>query len=128
MIRPTGCHDDVTANSQRLIVRDFRVGIGQRKNDGVCCHALDHRPLHNTPLAQPQKHIGSFHRSLETFKMSFTRKPLLRWVQPFSSRMDVAFAIKDINLIERQSQLLIQINTAHRCSSSTTDNQPNIVY
>ena len=126
MIGTTGRHDNVIANTQRFVVSDFRIGIGQGEDNRMIRHGSHHFLGYEPSLAQAQKHIRSFHSRLQVFKNIVSCVFLLRLDQPLSSGVDVPSAIKNIGLLGRHPQLFIQIQTAHRSSTGATDYHPDV--
>ena len=62
VIGAAGGHDHVAARRSRVVIRDFRIGIGHGEDDGILRHRADHVGRDDPADRQSDEHVGPFHR------------------------------------------------------------------
>ena len=127
MVAPSGGHDDVGASRLGLGVGNFRVGIGQGKDDGLLGHALQHVPLYESAPAQTDEDV----RPLQGFGQigEWGRRVgqgLLTWPQTFTTGVNVALAVKDRDVLEAHPKLHVEVEAGHGRGPGSADDELDV--
>ena len=126
MVGTAGRHDHILAGRHGFFVANFWIGVGQGEHDGVVGHALNHRSIHKSAFAQPQEHVGPFHRVGQTVVGLLRRVALLAFAQPFAARVDVAAAVEDRHVLALHAELLVDVQAGHGGRTRPADHHADV--
>jgi hypothetical protein len=123
VVGAAGGHDGVVAHGFDVFGVDLGVGVGQRKNQRLGGHGLDHVLLEHTTGRQTQEHVGTGNHFAQRAVIGFLHKLDLVFVHQFGAAfVDHARQIGDPDVFARDAQLDQQTQTSQgRCACAGGD-------
>ena len=124
VIRAPGGHDDVVARGARIVVGDFRIGIGHGEHNRIFRHRLHHLLRDDAANGESNEHIRALHRLGERARFGVRCKLLFvrRHVDgaPFENH---AVAVGENHVLLAHSEFYVEPQAAHRCGASSADHE-----
>ena len=128
IVGPSGCNDRIISDFGHFFRRDFRIWIGECKNNGFCCHIAHHIRCDRAFDRKADHHIGAFHGILQAARFGRHRMGGLPLIHAFfAAGIDWAFGITQNGIFMGQAHGFDQFQNGNPCGAGAIDHDLHVV-
>ena len=115
-----GADQRICCNFERIFGQNLGIGIGEREDDRLFCHASNHIFGQNIGAGKPQKEIGTVDHIAQRFGLVSLRESGLLRVHAFGPVfVDKPVQISEPNILTLHTQFHQHIEAGNPCSPAT---------